>query len=62
MQTIKHIERLWTARKYELLFRELIATRPEASFRLEIELATCTPAAAMAMIRLDELNQSHQPL
>jgi hypothetical protein len=62
MQTVRHIERLWTNRKYEQLFRELIADRPESSFRLEIELATCTPAAAMAMIRLDELNQSHVPL
>jgi hypothetical protein len=65
MITVKHIERLWTGRMYDRLLRELLANRPEAGLRLELELAgTCraTPAAALAMIRLNELNQSHQPL
>ena len=62
MQTVKHIERLWEARKYERLFRELIANRAEASLRLELELSSVIPAAAMALIRLDELSQSHVPL
>src|SRR5437870_2978557 len=65
MITVKHIERLWTGRMYDRLFRELLINRPEAGLRLELELTgacRATPAAAMAMIRLDELNQSHHPL
>jgi len=62
MTTLRQIERLWAARRYEPLFRQLLAARPEASFRLEIELARAVPAAALALIRLDELCQSHQPL
>ena len=37
MITIRQIERAWTARTYEKLFRELVANRPEASFRFEHE-------------------------
>jgi hypothetical protein len=65
MITVKHIERLWNGRMYDKLLRELLANRPEAGLRLELELSgTCraTPAAAMAMIRLNELNQSHHAL
>jgi len=36
--------------------------RPEASGRLAAELSHALPAAAMVVIRLDELNQSHLPL
>src|SRR4051812_10267299 len=62
MTTIKRIERLWTGRKYDQLFRDLIAARPEASIRLEVECSHAVPAAAIAMIRLDELGQAHVPL
>jgi len=62
MTTLRQIERLWVARRYETLFRYLMAARPEASFRLEVELARAIPAAALSLIRLDELCQSHQPL
>jgi len=65
MITVKHIERLWTGRMYDRLFRELLANRPEGGLRLELELTgacRATPAAAMAMIRLNELGQSHHPL
>ena len=62
MTTIKQIERLWMARKYDALFRDLIAARPEASIRLELECSHAVPAAAIAMIRLDELGQAHVPL
>lgn len=62
MTTLRQIERLWAARRYDTLFQQLLAARPEASFRLEIELARAVPAAALALIRLDELCQSHQPL
>ena len=62
MITIRQIERAWTARTYEKLFRELVAARPEAAFRFELEQGRAIPAAAMAVIRLDELSQSHVPL
>jgi hypothetical protein len=62
MITIRQIERSWTARTYEKLFRELVATRPEAAFRFEHEQGRAIPAAAMAVIRLDELSQSYVPL
>jgi hypothetical protein len=65
MITVKHIERLWTGRMYDRLFRELLANRPEGGLRLELELTgacRATPAAAMAIIRLNELGQSHHAL
>ena len=62
MITIRQIERAWTARTYEKLFRELVAARPEAAFRFELEQGRAIPTAAMAVIRLDELSQSHVPL
>jgi hypothetical protein len=62
MITVRHIEKLWTARKYEPLLRDMLAGRPEASTRLELELSGYLPAAAMALIRLDELAQAHVPL
>ena len=62
MMTLRQIERLWNDQAYERLWRELIAARPEASFRLEVELGRAIPAAAIAIIRLDELSQSQHPL
>jgi hypothetical protein len=62
MITIRQIERSWNARMYEKLFRELVAVRPETAFRFEIEQGRAIPAAAMALIRLDELSQSYVPL
>ena len=62
MITIRQIERAWTARTYEKLFRELVAARPEAAFRFEVEQGRAIPTAAMALIRLEELSQSHVPL
>ncbi len=62
MITVRQIDRLWTAKAYGKLFRELTAARPEASLRAEMELGRAVPAAAMAMIRLDELSQSYVPM
>src|SRR3989442_15827516 len=61
MITVKQIERAWNARQYERLFRELMACRPEADLNLEFDGGWAAPAAAMAVIRLDELSQSHVP-
>jgi hypothetical protein len=62
MTTVRQIERHWNNRCYQRLLRELIANRPEASLRLETELSPRPAAAAIALIRLDELSQSHVPL
>jgi hypothetical protein len=62
MITVRQIERSWTARTYEKLFRDLVLTRPEAGYRFEHEQGRSTPAAAMSVIRLEELSQSHAPI
>src|SRR3982750_1661159 len=62
MQTTRQIERHWTARQYDRLARELLAPRPENSPRLLAEVSQAVPAAALAIIRLDELNQANHPL
>ena len=62
MTTLRQVERYWEARTYEKLFRELLAARPESAFRFEFEAGWAMPAAALAVIRLDELSQSHTPL
>jgi hypothetical protein len=62
MITVRHIERLFQAKAYAQLLREMLAGRAENSPRLECELAGAVLAAAMALIRLDELAQSYVPL
>lgn len=62
MQTARQIERFWNAKQYDRLARELLAARLESSPRLVGELSRNVPAAALALIRMDELNQSHHPL
>src|SRR5262245_45299357 len=62
MQTVRQIERHWTGGAYSRLFRELVANRPEAAFQIDLEPAGGVAAAAMGVIRLEELNQSHVPL
>src|SRR5256885_11974206 len=62
MITVKQIERAWTARQYERLFRDLVACRVEATLNLEFDGGWCTPAAAMALIRMDELSQTYLPM
>jgi hypothetical protein len=61
MTTVRQIQRLWTSRQHTRLFRDLLAMRPERALRLEMELDRPAPAAALAMIRLEELDQSHVP-
>jgi hypothetical protein len=62
MITVRQIDRLWSAKAYERLLEQLIAPRPETSERLLSQLPGSLPAAAMAVIRLDELSQSFAPL
>lgn len=57
MITVRQIERLWQARGYERLLEQLLAPRPETSDQLLSQLTGQLPAAAVAIIRLDELAQ-----
>ncbi len=62
MLTVRQIERYWTDRQYEKLFRALTEFRPEGTYRFPADGGRAVPAAAMALIRLEELSQSHVPL
>jgi hypothetical protein len=62
MLTVRHIERLWNARKYSQLLDELISPRIEAPAAAELAQAPASSAAALSLIRLDELHQPHAPL
>ena len=62
MITVRQIEREWEAKAYQKLFHELTAVRPESSLRLGVDESRPVVAAAMAIIRLDELSQSHVKL
>jgi hypothetical protein len=62
MTTIRHIERLYNQREYNRLIAQLLAGRIEQVVRLEAGLHGHEAAAALAIIRLDELNQPHAPL
>ncbi len=59
MMTVRQIEKLWNTKGYTRLLGDLLSGRPEASARLETELLGALPVAALAIIRLDELSQSH---
>lgn len=62
MMTVRQIERDWETRAYAKLFATLVIARPEAGFRLGLDTSRPVPAAALAIIRLDELSQSHVKL
>src|SRR3954469_23046055 len=62
MITIRQIERLFSDQQHRRLYRELIAGRPEATFALEPVLGRPVAVAALGMLRLDELSQSHGTL
>jgi hypothetical protein len=62
MTTVRQLERLWNAGSQQILLRELLAGRPEGALRLYTDLNTPVAVAALILIRLDELAQSHVPL
>jgi hypothetical protein len=62
MITLRQIERFWTGKNYERLFRELIAARPEGTLRAQMQLGQPASTAAMGVIRLFELNQEYTPV
>src|SRR3954451_11958945 len=65
MITLRQIQRLWDARNYRHVTQDLLAARLESSPRLASYLSVSagrTAAAALALIRLDELDQADTPL
>jgi len=62
MITVRHLERQWNARQYTRLSEELLAARPEAWFVFDRQASQAARTAALALIRLEELNQAHVPL
>lgn len=62
MTTLRQIERDWTTQSYDRLFRATAVARPEAAAWNDAAGAMAVPATAMAVIRLEELGQSHTPL
>lgn len=62
MTTVRQMEKLWTAKSYQKLLRDMLALRVEGAFVLEAELNVAPASAAAALIRLSELGQSHVPL
>jgi hypothetical protein len=62
MVTVRQMEREWEGRKYEKLLASLVAARPEQLFTFDPANGRAIPAAAVALVRLDELNQAHVPL
>jgi len=66
MTTIRQIERLFQEQRWSRLWEELLANRPEAQLlrtgdSQTDQLCRIVPIAALAMIRMDELAQSHHP-
>ena len=59
MTTTRQIEKLWKSKAFAKLVAQLLAGRPESGMGFELELSKCVPAAALAVIRLDELSQSY---
>lgn len=62
MLTVRHLERLWNARRYPQLLQELIVWRVEAPLAGDLGDQPAIASAALALVRLDELHQSHVPL
>jgi hypothetical protein len=62
MQTVRYIEKLWDRREYDRLLAELIAPRVEAAAAGELIHNSMASAAALALVRLDELHSPHAPI
>jgi hypothetical protein len=61
MITIRQLERLWMMQQFDRIVRLFLEMRTESSVRLVCELSRAVPAAALAVVRLDELSQAHNP-
>ena len=62
MMTVKQIERYWHLQAYDRLIDELCTGRAEAVGGIRQLFKGPTAAAALAVTRMDELNQSHHPM
>ena len=62
MTTVRQIQRLWSTRAFDKLVEHLLLPRAETSPRLLVELSGPVAAAAMLVIRLDEMSQTFAPL
>ncbi len=60
MITVRQIERQWKAKQFDRLVGEILSGRPEMGLAGRFQVIPA--AAAAAMIRLDELAQSHVSL
>jgi hypothetical protein len=61
MLTIRQVERLWQLKAHERLIDELCSGRAEAVGGIRQLLRGALPAAALTIIRMNELHQSHLP-
>jgi hypothetical protein len=59
MMTVRQIERHWDAKSYDRLVAQLLTARPEGSLRLGMDPSRAVCGAALAVIRLDELDQGY---
>ncbi len=62
MITVRYVEKLWDGRKYDRLLQELIAPRVEAIAADELMHSPTASAAALSLVRLDELHSPHAPI
>jgi len=62
MLTTRYIEKLWDGRQYQRILEELIGPRVESPAVEELRQSPTAAAAALALIRLDELHQVHASL
>jgi hypothetical protein len=62
MTTVRQIQRLWAGKAFDKLLQLLLLPRAEGSERLLTELTGRVAAAALVVIRLDEMSQSFAPL
>ena len=66
MTTVRQIQRLWQAKAFDKLMQLLLTPRAEGSDRLRAELLSTaagrTAAAALSVVRLDEMSQAFAPL
>jgi hypothetical protein len=62
MITVRQIQRVWGSGDFDRLVQQLLSPRAEGGSRGERLLAGPVPAAALGVIRLDELSQSFVPL
>lgn len=59
MLTVRHMEKRWQSKQHSRLLDELIAPRVESLAAGELAANTTLAAAALGLVRLEEMDQSH---